>query len=430
MLLPGAMDGRTFQFYAALLKCSHSALFKNAFAATPASSLGFRTGQIMRHVCRVSRYLVPMRQKYSLYSSLSTSELLGFGSGRLNCVLSNELMSVPTFNLCPVVLKHFYSTTAGSRLATQQAGLPGKKLPKGPRTKQPSRANQPPLEMTEDVMQCIAFATADNYHLATLGHDLVSNGFYEITDLPRDAANVLVVGTEMSLKPDDHGIIFFFREGSVVFWNVPDKTMKLAMRILERHEIQPYEIALVHWENEEINYKMAEGNSKLLNGNIILNCDLEPEQAILEKFAFSNALSLSVKLAIWEVAVDNFVESIQSIPEMLKSGQKLKLSRADVMQKIGELFALRHRINLSSDLLMTPDFYWDRENLEHLYDKTYQFLSLNRRVKVINEKLQHCTELTDLMRNHLSEKHSLRLEWMIVILITIEVMFELARVLF
>lgn len=42
-------------------------------------------------------------------------------------------------------------------------------------------------------------------------------------------------------------------------------------------------------------------------------------------------------------------------------------------------------------------------------------------VQVVNEKLQHCTELTDLMRNHLSEKHSLRLEWMIVILITIEV---------
>ncbi|KAG9347644.1 hypothetical protein JZ751_005216 [Albula glossodonta] len=94
------------------------------------------------------------------------------------------------------------------------------------------------------------------------------------------------------------------------------------------------------------------------------------------------------------------------------------------------LFSLfpRHCINLSSDLLITPDFYWDRENLEQLYDKTCQFLNINRRV--MNEKLQHCTELTDLMRNHLSEKHGLRLEWMIVILITIEVMFELARVIF
>lgn len=45
----------------------------------------------------------------------------------------------------------------------------------------------------------------------------------------------------------------------------------------------------------------------------------------------------------------------------------------------------------------------------------------NLLMQVMNEKLQHCMELTDLMRNHLNEKHTLRLEWMIVILITIEV---------
>uniref|UniRef100_A0A3P8YU60 DUF155 domain-containing protein n=1 Tax=Esox lucius TaxID=8010 RepID=A0A3P8YU60_ESOLU len=297
----------------------------------------------------------------------------------------------------------------------------GKKLlPKGPRTKQPSRTNQPTPKEDKDMMQCIAFATADQYHLPTLCHDLISHGFNEI-DLPRDASNVLVISTDNTQKPGDTYL---------VFWNVEEKTMKKVMRILEQHEIQPYEVALVHWENEEINYTIGEGNSKLQRGNFLLNNEMDPEIAVLEKFAFSNALSLSVKLAIWEVALDHFVETIQSIPETLKSGKKIKLSRAEVMQKIGELFTLRHCINLSSDLLITPDFYWDRENLEMLYDKTCQFLNINRRVKVVNEKLQHCTELADLMRNHLSEKHSLRLEWMIVILIAIEVMFELGRVIF
>ncbi|XP_041710585.1 required for meiotic nuclear division protein 1 homolog [Coregonus clupeaformis] len=305
----------------------------------------------------------------------------------------------------------------------------GKKLPKGPRTKQPSRTNQPTPKEDKDMMQCIAFATADQYHLPTLCHDLIAQGFYEV-DLPRDASNALVICTDNAQKPSDNATMFFFREGSVVFWNVEEKTMKKVMRILERHEIHPYEVALVHWENEEINYTIGEGNSKLQRGNFLLNNEMHPDEAVLDKFAFSNALSLSVKLAIWEVALDHFVESIQSIPEMLKSGKKIKLSRAEVMQKIGELFSLRHCINLSSDLLITPDFYWDRENLEMLYDKTCQFLNINRRVKVVNEKLQHCTELTDLMRNHLSEKHSLRLEWMIVILITIEVLFELGRMIF
>lgn len=279
------------------------------------------------------------------------------------------------------------------------------------------------------MMQCIAYATADQYHLPTLCHDLIGNGFEEI-DLPRDASNILVISTELAAKPDDNALMFFFREGSVVFWNVEEKTMKKVLRILERHEIQPYEVALVHWENEEINYTLGGGNTKLERGNFILSDQMDPHEAVLEKFAFSNALCLSVKLAIWEVVLDNFVDSIQSIPETLKSGKRVKLSSAEVMQKIGELFTLRHCINLRSDLLITPDFYWDRENLEKLYDKTCQFLSINRRVNVVNEKLEHCTQLTDLMRSHLSEKHSLRLEWMIVILITIEVMFELGRMIF
>ncbi|XP_013876764.1 required for meiotic nuclear division protein 1 homolog isoform X2 [Austrofundulus limnaeus] len=312
---------------------------------------------------------------------------------------------------------------------TGATSVPGKRAPKGPRTKQPSRANQPSLIEDKDMMQCIAFATADQYHLPTLSQALISQGFQEV-DLPRDASNVLVISTDRTAKPDDSALIVFFREGSVVFWNVEEKMMKSILRLLEHHEIQPYEVALVHWENEEINYTVGEGNTKLERGTFILSDETDRQEAVLEKFAFSNALCLSVKLAIWEVALDDFVESIQSIPESLKSGKRVKLSSAEVMQKIGELFTLRHCINLRSDLLLTPDFYWDRENLEKLYDKTCRFLSINRRVNVVNEKLEHCTQLTDLMRSHLSDKHSLRLEWMIVVLITIEVMFELAKMIF
>ncbi|NWU93448.1 RMND1 protein, partial [Upupa epops] len=335
--------------------------------------------------------------------------------------VTNKQLNTASVQKLKNISSRFYSVVSGSTVIPKQSNQTIKRPPKAPRTKQPSRTNQPLLSDMENLMQCTAFATADEYHLGNLCHDLTSHGYVEITSLPRDAANVLVIGTEKSAKEDDAGMIFFFREGAVVFWNVEEKCMKNIMQMLERHEIQPYEVALVHWENEEINYRVGEGQSKLHKGEILLNSELDSDEVVLQKFAFSNALCLSVKLAIWESLLDNFVESIQSIPEILKSRRKVKLSHSDVMQKIGELFALRHRINLSSDLLITPDFYWDREKLEELYDKTCQFLNINRRVKVMNEKLQHCMELTDLMRNHLNEKHALRLEWMIVILITIEV---------
>lgn len=36
------------------------------------------------------------------------------------------------------------------------------------------------------------------------------------------------MGTEKSAKEDDPGMIFFFREGAVVFWNVEDKSVSKA----------------------------------------------------------------------------------------------------------------------------------------------------------------------------------------------------------
>ena len=43
----------------------------------------------------------------------------------------------------------------------------------------------------------------------------------------------------------------------------------------------------------------------------------------------------------------------------------------------------------------------------------------------MNEKINHCLELVDLLSTHLSDKHHVRLEWMIIILILIEVGFEI-----
>ncbi|XP_069344071.1 required for meiotic nuclear division protein 1 homolog [Eulemur rufifrons] len=389
---------------------------------------GLNKSQILETNQKISNTstLSPLNATHCQYEKVHSPTMKSFGTHR-KMTRKPNLLGPKWFIK---TLKRHHSSISTETFVPKQDFPQIKRPLKASRTRQPSRTNLPVLSVNEDLMHCTAFATADEYHLGNLSQDLTSHGLVEITSLPRDAANILVMGVENSAKEGDPGTIFFFREGAAVFWNVKDKTMTRVMQVLEKHEIQPYEIALVHWENEELNYIKTEGQSKLHRGEIKLNSELDLDDAILEKFAFSNALCLSVKLAIWEASLDKFIESIQSIPEALKAGKKVKLSHEEVMQKLGELFALRHRINLSSDFLITPDFYWDRENLEELYDKTCQFLSITRRVKVMNEKLQHCMELTDLMRNHLNEKRALRLEWMIVILITIEVMFELGRVFF
>lgn len=102
----------------------------------------------------------------------------------------------------------------------------------------------------------------------------------------------------------------------------------------------------------------------------------------LDKYTFSNAMAQSVKLGIWEASLNRYVDSIEFVTEDLKAGRKLQMTQQEVLRKQGELFALRHRINLSSDLLDTPDFYWERDDLESLYQQICGYFSIAKRTRV------------------------------------------------
>lgn len=65
----------------------------------------------------------------------------------------------------------------------------------------------------------------------------------------------------------------------------------------------------------------------------------------------------------------------------MKSGRVI-LKNKEVLAHLGQLYNLRHSLKMSSGLLDTPDYYWDRKNLEQLYERTTTNLSINRRMQV------------------------------------------------
>lgn len=125
-------------------------------------------------------------------------------------------------------------------------------------------------------------------------------------------------------------------------------------------------------------FRFCRKKSHLRDGDIYLAVDATS----LDKYTFSNAIAQSVKLGIWEASLDNYINSIEFVTEDLKAGRKINMTREEVLRKQGELFALRHLINLSSDLLDTPDFYWERDELENLYQQTCGYFSIAKRTRV------------------------------------------------
>ncbi|XP_014476170.1 PREDICTED: required for meiotic nuclear division protein 1 homolog isoform X2 [Dinoponera quadriceps] len=275
-----------------------------------------------------------------------------------------------------------------------------------------------------DVWNVKALVTAEEYNLEALAYGLLTQQLYvpnKISTSTNSLPDVIHAVAKYEVGHESREI-FFFREGSIVMWNISDLECGNLLQFLRCYEQNRYTEELIHTESELMTYAYADFGKKshLRDGNIIL----AREAGNLDKYTFSNAMAQSVKLGIWEVSLNRYIDSIEFVTEDLKAGRKLRMTQEEVLRKQGELFNLRHRINLSSDLLDTPDFYWERDDLESLYQQIYGYFSIAKRTRVMNERLNHCVELVSILSSHLSDRHHIRLEWMIIILIMVEVAFE------
>lgn len=288
-----------------------------------------------------------------------------------------------------------------------------------------------------------AFSTAEEYDLEGLLDSLRQQELYDAkkffsTDNLGLEQDVLYVTAKYQVGEEDRDI-FFFREGSVVMWNFNDIETNNVLSFIRPFEKDPYLRPLVRSESEVMPYTYIPASAIDVEGDLVASSDIDHVRAFFQsgkffltsgednffpKYTFSNALSTSIKLGIWEATLDRYIDSMEFLTNDMKKGRRIRISRAEVLRKTGELLALRHVINLSSDLLDTPDFYWDREELETLYLQVCNYFSISRRTKVMNEKINHCVELAELISHNLNESHNTRLEWMIIILIMIEVGFE------
>jgi uncharacterized Rmd1/YagE family protein len=283
--------------------------------------------------------------------------------------------------------------------------------------------------------------------------------------------------TDSQSREQEHGDLFIFPSGTVVAWNVPDR---VALRLVERvlppaalnsHsgfvEIEKEDLEFIEDSSKERSFIVGDtivvgtkadsrNNDESASSNQGEESALEsssPEKdTVLAKIAFSSGLARSTKLAVLERLTEAYFDSTRSIPtimsqgtplpfsrpyvlrracEMLGFGSRLPFSRPFILRKTGELLSIRAQLNLYSELTDSlPDLFWDSKHylgLEGYYDHVGRALDVGVRIKVLNDKLDYAQEIASMLRETLSERHNLRLEWFIIILIAIEVAFEINR---
>lgn len=222
-----------------------------------------------------------------------------------------------------------------------------------------------------------AYATADWYDLDRLKQRfLQSSHAFQLISIPDTMDDVLCVQIPKTESTSMNSQAFIFDDGAVVFWNVENPDEKMIFKEINQVSDNQYPKELINNEKEKMNFIPVTSNSSLNNDVIKLNCYSDNEQ-LLDKYTFSNALALSVKLGIWEALLDDEVEFVADLANRLKQGEHIRIKHGLMQRKSGELYSLKHAVNLSQGNLQSylSDFTFFRRRA---FDTNDSFVFLSR----------------------------------------------------
>ena len=212
----------------------------------------------------------------------------------------------------------------------------------------------------------------------------------------------------------EEGEAFIFPFGVLVIWGLSHDEIQ---KLLE--EISPFERELLAGPIiDEFTYILAAGETRIHEDCIRLTDD-----TVLERLAVSYGIAQSVKLSEFEEYALHTIEKTSHIPRTIAETGRLKLSRRAIARMRGTLYLVESDINLNFDLLDTPEFFWDYPEVEYMYTITASYLDVKSRIEVLNKKVHVIHELLEMLAEEQRHKHSSLLEWIIIWLIAIEVLF-------
>ena len=259
-------------------------------------------------------------------------------------------------------------------------------------------------------MEGIAYSTAKSYNLSKVNRHFAD--WCQLEKYEKDA-----LGGTLHNRPDQ--VVFFFNYGVIVFWNVNLGDRDAILRRLE----ECADNTLSERQEEIFTFEYREKKPSVVQeSNVFLaSHDIE------EKLAVSYAVAQSVKLSVLEQAVEKLIAEIHYIPEELALRGKISLSRKDIAKQIGRLYLQKGLMNLNSTLLDTPDFFWEHTQYKPLYMYMCQELDLDERMDLINHRYDMLHEIYALLSGEMQHQHSVFLEWVIIILISTEIVLALAK---
>lgn len=138
----------------------------------------------------------------------------------------------------------------------------------------------------------------------------------------------------------------------------------------------------------------------------------------------SQTLAQSVALKHSELEVSRALKNTSPIVRALELRGALIPSGASIMKTVGFTLAVREAVLAKLRLFDDPAETWRSERLARLHSLLYDHFDIKKRLAALQEKVTFLSDMNQILMNLLQNRTSHRLEWIVIVLIVIEVIFS------
>lgn len=211
--------------------------------------------------------------------------------------------------------------------------------------------------------------------------------------------------------------LYIFQKGTVVSWNLKRHQLFDYFNLLDQVGLNKITRPMFDSFFYEPGKKTAIAPHEYFN----LDCLTLSEDNSELKLSFSYGFSQSIKLKAYESRLEGVIARCRPLSKQMAETGAIKLPQKTIRKIIGEITLVKEEINLASDLLYQPKFFWQHPALEEYYQMIHDYLDIDERTGMINDQLGTLSEIFAMFNSCLESKHSYNLEVLIVILLVIEV---------
>ncbi|SCV04724.1 LAME_0H20736g1_1 [Lachancea meyersii CBS 8951] len=226
-----------------------------------------------------------------------------------------------------------------------------------------------------------------------------------------------------------HAEMFIFSYGVVVFWNFTEIQEKnvlgdIAFADFDDLVIRPLDEQDIEMEQFHFEYDMDVDRPRIFNDIVTLRSGDH-----ITKLTLSHSIAQSTKLSRFESRISPILGTVSKLPKRLALYGSLGLKREQLLKKSGKLFKLRVDVNLSSSVLDTPEFFWSFEpSLHPLYLAMREYLEIDQRAQVLNDRCKVFLEFFDICVDSVAERNMARITWWFIALICVSVLVSIGEI--